>query len=138
MPVEQLKYSTTHEWVAVDGDTATVGITDCAVHLLSDLVFAELPPSGKTITKGQPFGEVESVKAVSDLYAPLSGVIIASNQRLTEHRAANGILVAAELDLLTSSPFEAGWLVKVRITNLVEIETLMNRQQYLVHCQSSE
>ena len=138
MPVEQLKYSTTHEWVAVDGDTATVGITDFAVHLLSDLVFAELPPSGKIITKGQPFGEVESVKAVSDLYAPLSGVIIEFNERLTEHRAADGTPVAAQLDLLTSSPFDAGWLVKVRIANLAEMETLMNRQQYLAHCQSSE
>jgi glycine cleavage system H protein len=138
MPVEQLKYSATHEWVAIDGDTATVGITDFAVHLLSDLVFAELPPSGKTITKGQPFGEVESVKAVSDLYAPLSGVIIASNERLTEHRAADGKTVAAELELLTTSPFEEGWLVKVRISNLAEMDTLMNRQQYLAHCQSSE
>ena len=75
MKPEELKYTKTHEWVAVDGDIATIGITDFAVHLLSDLVYAELPIVGKSLIQGQPFGEVESVKAVSDLYAPMSGVV---------------------------------------------------------------
>src|SRR6185312_3889590 len=90
MSPDQLKYSKTHEWVAIEGDTATIGITDFAVHLLSDLVFADLPPIGKKMTQGQPFGEVESVKAVSDLYAPVSGEVTARNERLTERRGADG------------------------------------------------
>ena len=80
MSQDQLRYSKTHEWVAVEGDTATIGITDFAVHLLSDLVFADLPKPGKALTQGQPFGEVESVKAVSDLYAPVSGEVLERNE----------------------------------------------------------
>lgn len=138
MNPEQLKYSKTHEWVSVEGDIATIGITDFAVHLLSDLVFAELPAAGRKIVQGQPFGEVESVKAVSDLYAPVSGEIIAVNDRLHEHKGPDGKTVAAELDLLTSSPFSDGWMVKAKVSNPDELSTLMTAAQYKTHCETSQ
>jgi glycine cleavage system H protein len=138
MQPDQLKYSETHEWVAVDGDTATIGITDFAVHLLSDLVFADLPAVGKKITKGQAFGEVESVKAVSDLYAPISGEVIARNERLTERRGTDGKTIPAELDLLTTSPFGDGWLIKSRVSNPAELASLLDQTQYKSHCKASE
>jgi glycine cleavage system H protein len=138
MQPEKLKYTKTHEWVAVEGDTATIGITDFAVHLLSDLVFADLPPAGKKMTKGQPFGEVESVKAVSDLYAPISGEVITKNDRLTERRGPDGKTIAAELDLLTTSPFENGWLIKAKISSPGELADLLDQAQYKAHCQASE
>jgi glycine cleavage system H protein len=138
MSPDQLKYSKTHEWVAVEGDIATIGISDFAVHLLSDLVFAELPAIGKKVSQGQSFGEVESVKAVSDLYAPVSGEVVAVNERLTEHRGADGKTVAAELDLLTSSPFGDGWMIKVRISNPAELASLLDVSQYKTHCDASQ
>ena len=138
MNPEQLKYSKTHEWVAVEGDIATIGISDFAVHLLSDLVFAELPAIGKSISQGQSFGEVESVKAVSDLYAPVSGEVIAVNERLTERRGSDGKAVAAELDLLTTSPFADGWMIKARMSNPGELSSLLNASQYKSHCDASQ
>lgn len=138
MHPDQLKYTESHEWVWVEGDIATIGITDFAVHLLSDLVFAELPAVGKKMTKGQPFGEVESVKAVSDLYAPVSGEVIARNERLTERRGEDGKKMEAELDLLTTSPYNDGWLIKARVSNPGELVTLLDHTQYQVHCKASE
>ncbi|WP_010587651.1 glycine cleavage system protein GcvH [Schlesneria paludicola] len=137
MSPDQLKYSKTHEWVALEGTTATIGITDFAVHLLSDLVFADLPPIGKKMTQGQPFGEVESVKAVSDLYAPVSGEVLARNERLTERRGADGKTIAAELDLLTSSPFADGWLIKANVTDVGELGNLLSQSEYKAHCDAS-
>lgn len=137
MSPEQLKYSKTHEWVALEGTTATIGITDFAVHLLSDLVFADLPPVGKKMSQGQPFGEVESVKAVSDLYAPVSGEVIARNERLTERRGADGKTIAAELDLLTSSPFTDGWLIKANVTDVGELSNLLSQSEYKAHCDAA-
>ena len=138
MQPDQLKYTETHEWVAVEGDVATIGITDFAVHLLSDLVFADLPAVGKSMTKGQPFGEVESVKAVSDLYAPVSGKVTARNERLTERRGEDGKKIEAELDLLTTSPFTDGWLIKAQLSNPGELATLLDYLQYQKHCKASE
>ena len=137
MSTGQLKYSKTHEWVRVEGDIATIGITDFAVHLLSDLVFAELPAVGKKITQGQPFGEVESVKAVSDLYAPVSGEVVAVNDRLTERRGPDGKTVAAELDLLTTGPFTDGWMIKAKISNAGELSALLDSGQYKAHCDAN-
>ena len=137
MSPDQLKYSKTHEWVAVEGDTATIGITDFAVHLLSDLVFADLPTLGKKLTQGQSFGEVESVKAVSDLYAPVSGEVTARNERLTERRGADGKTISAELDLLTTGPFSEGWMIKAKIANPGELSNLMDLAQYKAHCDAS-
>lgn len=138
MSPDQLKYTKTHEWVAVDGDTATIGITDFAVHLLSDLVFADLPAAGKKIKQGEPFGEVESVKAVSDLYAPVSGEVIARNDRLTERRGPDGKTIAAELDLLSTSPFGEGWMVKAKLSNPGELAGLMDQAQYQAFCETSK
>ena len=137
MGPDQLKYSKTHEWVALDGDTATIGITDFAVHLLSDLVFADLPPVGKKLVQGQAFGEVESVKAVSDLYSPVSGEVIARNERLTERRGPDGKTVSAELDLLTTGPFTDGWMIKAKVGNPGELSNLLDHSQYKAHCDAS-
>ena len=138
MSPDKLKYSKSHEWVAVEGDVATIGITDFAVHLLSDLVFADLPAVGKQIVQGQSFGEVESVKAVSDLYAPISGQITDRNERLTERRGPDGKTIAAELDLLTTSPFGDGWMVKAKVKDLSELNQLMDQAQYKLHCDASQ
>lgn len=138
MSPDQLKYTKTHEWVALDGDVATIGITDFAVHLLSDLVFAELPNVGKKITRGEPFGEVESVKAVSDLYSPVSGEVIGRNERLTERRGADGKPIEAQLDLLTTSPFGDGWMIQVKVSNPGDLSGLLDQAQYQAHCDASQ
>lgn len=122
-----LKYTKTHEWVGVEGDVATIGISDFAVHLLSDLVYADLPPVGKKVTQGQSFGEVESVKAVSDVYAPVSGEVIARNDKLPDN-----------LDLLTSSPFDAGWMIKVKLSNPSELSSLLSQVSYKAHCDAEQ
>ena len=127
MDPASLKFTKTHEWVAVEGDTATIGISDFAVHLLSDLVYADLPAVGKKITQGQPFGEVESVKAVSDLYAPVSGEVTARNDSLPDN-----------LDLLTKNPFGDGWMIKVRLSNPGELSSLMDQTAYKAHCESEK
>jgi len=127
MDPASLNYTKTHEWVAVEGDIATIGISDFAVHLLSDLVYADLPPVGKKIVQGQPFGEVESVKAVSDLYAPVSGEVTARNEKLPDN-----------LDLLTSSPFGDGWMVKVRLSSPGELSNLLSQTAYQSHCEAEK
>ena len=138
MNPDQLKYSKTHEWVAIHDGIATIGITDFAVHLLTDLVFADLPPAGRKLVQGQPFGEVESVKAVSDLYAPVSGEIIEKNERLTERRGPDGKTIPAELELLTSSPFGEGWMIKAKVSNLAELANLLDHSQYKAHCEATD
>ncbi|MEI8019907.1 MAG: glycine cleavage system protein GcvH [Schlesneria sp.] len=138
MNPDQLKYSKTHEWVGIEGNIATIGITDFAVHLLTDLVFAELPAVGDKLVQGKSFGEVESVKAVSDLYAPLSGEVIEKNDRLTERRSPDGKTIPAELDLLTTSPFADGWMIKVRVSNLAELANLFDHSQYKAHCEATD
>ena len=127
MDPASLKFTKTHEWAAIEGDAATIGISDFAVHLLSDLVYADLPAVGKKITQGQPFGEVESVKAVSDLYAPVSGEVIARNDSLPDN-----------LDLLTKSPFGEGWMIKVRLSNPGELATLLDQAAYKAHCEAEK
>lgn len=127
MAPEKLKYTKTHEWVSVEGDTATIGISDFAVHLLSDLVYADLPAIGKKVTQGQPFGEVESVKAVSDLYAPVSGEVTARNDALPDN-----------LDLLTKDPFGEGWMVKIRVADVGEFSKLLDQAEYKAHCEAEK
>lgn len=124
MPVpESLRYSKTHEWVAVDGDTATIGITDFAVQLLSDLVFMDLPKPGKAVEQGVSFGEIESVKHVSDLYAPVSGEVIAANTELPDN-----------LQLLADDPYGRGWLIKVRLREPAQVAGLLDAAAYAAHC----
>jgi len=120
---QTLRYAKTHEWVHVEGETAVIGITDFAVNLLSDLVFVELPGVGSSITQGETFGEIESVKAVSDLYAPLSGEVVEVNTELPNH-----------LDWLNSAPFEQGWMLKVKFSDATQLEELLDAQAYAVHC----
>lgn len=124
MDLESLKYAKTHEWVAVDGDIATIGITDFAVTALTDLVYVDLPASGSQLTAGETFGEVESVKAVSDLYAPVSGEVVEVNDGLPD-----------DLDALSEDAFGRGWMVKVKISD-GGLDSLLDRAGYLQHCQS--
>lgn len=123
MDPETLYFAKTHEWVSVTGDVATVGITDFAVRLLTDIVFLSLPAVGKVFRPGQPMGEVESVKAVSDIYAPLSGEVLEVNSGLPE-----------QLQLLSESPFERAWIVRLKLSDASELGRLLNRAQYLQHC----
>jgi glycine cleavage system H protein len=123
MNVNSLKYARTHEWVAVDGDTASVGITDFAVRQLTDLVHIELPKVGRKLRAGEGFGEVESVKAVSDLYAPVPGEIIAVNDALAD-----------DLSLLGDDPFGKGWMIKLRMSDSSALAGLLDRKAYEAHC----
>ena len=127
MDPAKLKYAKSHEWVDVDGDIATVGITDFAVTQLTDLVYIELPEVGTSLAAGEGFGEVESVKAVSDLYAPLAGEVIEVNDSLSEDPAA-----------LSEDPFGTGWIAKLKITDSKALETLLDRTEYDAHCASEE
>ena len=118
-----LKYAKTHEWIHVEGDIATVGISDFAVKHLTDLVYIELPDVGRTMSAGEGFGEVESVKAVSDLYAPVSGEIIEVNQSLAD-----------DLATLSEDPFGRGWMIKLKISDAAETDSLLDRRAYEEHC----
>ena len=116
---DNFKYTKEHEWVSVDGAEATVGITDHAQHELGDIVFVDLPKVGSQATKGQSFGSVESVKAVSDIYAPVSGEITAIND-----------LLAKSPEKLNEDPHGAAWLIRVRLSSPDEINNLMSAADY--------
>jgi glycine cleavage system H protein len=118
-----LKFAKTHEWLAVAGDLGTVGISDFAVKELTDLVYIGLPNVGKKFAAGDVFGEIESVKAVSDLYAPVSGEVVEVNSNLPN-----------ELDLLSKNAFGKGWLIKMRLSNPSEASSLMDAAAYEQHC----
>jgi glycine cleavage system H protein len=113
-----------HEWAKLEGDSVVLGITDYAVKHLSDLVFLDLPAVGKKLTSGQSFAEIESVKAVSDIYAPISGQVIAVNEDLVDN-----------LDRLNSDPFGAGWMVKVKIDG-GNLDSLLSAEAYQAHLQT--
>jgi glycine cleavage system H protein len=119
------KFAKSHEWVKMDGDVATIGISDFAVKQLTDLVYIELPAVGKSFSVGQDFGVVESVKAASDLYAPLSGEVVAVNKELEDDLAA-----------LSDDPFSKGWMIKTKVADPAELAALMDRTAYENHCQS--
>ncbi|MGB4136196.1 MAG: glycine cleavage system protein GcvH [Microbacterium sp.] len=114
-----LRYSEEHEWVAVDGATATVGITDFAADALGDIVFVELPAVGTELTRGDVFGEAESTKSVSELYAPVTGTVTEVNQAVVDDPA-----------LVNSSPFEDAWLIKVEIAEGA-LDGLLDRDGYV-------
>jgi glycine cleavage system H protein len=101
--VADRKYTASHEWVELEGETATIGITDFAQAQLGDVVFLELPAKGTKVTPGQSFGVIESVKAASDLYPPVAGTILEVNEKLTQNP-----------DLVNSDPYGQGWLIKVQ------------------------
>ena len=114
-----LKYTEEHEWVKVDGETVLIGITDYAQGELGDVVFVELPETGSEITKGDPFGTIEAVKAVSDLFAPISGEIIEINDVLNDTP-----------EIVNKSPYEDGWMIKVKITDATGLDELMDAKAY--------
>ena len=114
-----LNYTTTHEWVDTQNSIATVGITDYAQHQLGDIVFVELPEAGMVFEKDSNAGEIESVKAVGDLIMPLSGEIIEVNEQLAEHP-----------ELVNSSPFGNGWMLKIEISHASEIDELISVEKY--------
>ena len=122
---EGLKFAKTHEWVGLDGKTATIGISDFAVHALTDLVFIDLPKIGRTLRAGEVFGVVESVKAASDLYSPVAGTVTDVNTALE-----------GDLATLTADPFKAGWMIKVEVTDPSQVDSLMDEAAYKKFCES--
>ena len=115
-----LKYTDQHEWLTLDGDVATVGITDYAQTSLGDLVYVELPTKGKQIKTGDAFVVVESVKAASEVYAPISGEVIEVNEALSKSP-----------ELVNSAPYEGGWICKIRATDKAELAKLLDATAYL-------
>ena len=125
MDPANLKYAKSHEWVHVDGDTATIGISDFAVNQLTDLVYIELPEVGSHYDAGAIFGEVESVKAVSDLYAPVGGEVIEANEPLRD-----------DLSALSDDPFGKGWVIKVKMDDPSQLDALLDRASYEKNCEN--
>ena len=116
---KNLKFTQTHEWVSHDQDEMTVGITEHAQELLGDMVFVDLPQIGDEVNAGDEIGVVESVKAASDFYAPITGVVVAINEQINENPA-----------LVNSDPYGEGWLVKIKANNLDEISELLDADEY--------
>lgn len=125
MDPHTLNFARSHEWVALNGHEATIGISEFAVKELTDLVFIQLPKVGSRFKQGQSFGEVESVKAVSDLYAPCAGEVTAVNSKLVD-----------DLGPLSSDPFGAGWILKLKIDDPAQLGGLMDFAAYQKFCES--
>jgi glycine cleavage system H protein len=121
------KYTKDHEWLRMDGDVATVGITPYAQEKLGDLVFVELPRAGTKVSKGAVAATVESVKAASEVYAPVSGEIVAVNERLT-----------SEPGLVNAEPTGSGWLFKMKIADAAELDALLDEEAYKALTASDE
>ncbi len=115
-----LKYTKEHEWVRIEGNRAHIGITDFAQHELGDIVFVEIPEEGASLVSGETFGTVESVKTVSDLYAPLGGQVVEVNQALIDHP-----------ELVNSAPYTEGWMVVVEMSSADEADNLLDAEKYL-------
>ena len=122
---ENLSYTKEHEWVLIENDIATVGVTDFAQSSLGEVVFVELPEANSKLEKDQSFGVIESIKSVSDLYAPLSGEVIEVNQALSD-----------QPELVNQNPYDS-WLLKMKLSSRGEISALMSADQYAEHCKSS-
>ena len=114
-----LKYTKSHEWVRIDGDTATVGISDHAQSEMGDVVYVELPEVGRALQSQESFGTIESVKTVSDVYAPVAGEVVEANATLE-----------AQSELLNTAPYEEGWLVKIKMSDPSEADSLMGAKAY--------
>lgn len=114
-----LKYTREHEWVRLEDNVGTVGITDYAQDQLGDIVYVDLPAVGSQVKQMEKFGEIESVKAVSDLFSPVSGEVVAINEALAE-----------KPELVNSSPYGEGWMIKVRLSDLSELDVLLTAEQY--------
>jgi len=116
---KDLKYTKTHEWLKIEGDTAIIGITDYAQKELSDIVYVDLPEPGKTLSQGDVLGTIEAVKSVSDFYTPISGAILESNQVLKTTPA-----------LVNKEPYGKGWMVKIKVSNSSELSGLLSAEDY--------
>jgi glycine cleavage system H protein len=128
--VEYLKdrhYAASHEWVVTEGDEATCGISDFAQHELSNVVYVELPEVGETFAKGDTFATVESVKAASDIYMPMSGEVLAVNEQLDD-----------QPQLINEQPFGTGWLIRFKVSNAVEYDSLLDAEAYQKHCEEEK
>ena len=124
----ELKFLVSHEWVRIEADgTATIGITDHAQDLLGDVVFVELPEVGAELTAGDEAGVVESVKAASDIFSPVSGEVLAINETLEESP-----------DLVNSDPYEDGWFYKVKLTDESDLDSLLDAEAYAAACDADD
>lgn len=120
---DNLRYAESHEWVSLDGEIATVGITDYAQHALGDIVYVDMPEVGDEVTAGEEFGAVESVKAASDLYSPVSGEVVEINEALED-----------EPGLINQDAFE-NWIMKVKVSDPSEVEGLLDAEAYAKICE---
>ncbi len=116
---KDLRYTQEHEWVKIEGNKVRVGITDFAQHELGDIVFVELPEVGDTVTFNEPFGSVESVKTVSELYSPVSGTVVEINEALADSP-----------EFVNESPYENAWMIVVELSNEAEVEALLTAEAY--------
>lgn len=119
MDLKALRYAPTHEWASLQGDTCTLGITKFAVEQLTDVIYVELPDVGDHVFAGDSFGEIESVKAVSDLYSPVNGEVTAVNEKVVNDPA-----------LITADPYDKGWLVKIKVEPGTTLDSLLTLAQY--------
>jgi glycine cleavage system H protein len=124
MPAD-LKYTREHEWVRLDGDAAVVGITDYAQDALGGVVFVELPAAGARVEQGAAFGVVESNKAVSDLFAPVTGEVVAVNDALRD-----------EPELVNEAPYEGGWMLRIKVADPSQLDALLDATAYAAHVES--
>eukprot|EP00262_Sarcandra_glabra_P006823 TRINITY_DN19378_c0_g1_i1.p1 TRINITY_DN19378_c0_g1~~TRINITY_DN19378_c0_g1_i1.p1 ORF type:complete len:175 (+),score=19.36 TRINITY_DN19378_c0_g1_i1:61-525(+) len=125
--VKDLRYADSHEWVKVDGTSATIGITDHAQDHLGDVVYVELPEVGTMVTQGSSFGAVESVKATSDINAPISGKVVEVNSELSSSPG-----------LVNARPYDSGWIIKVEISDTGEVNSLMDSEKYSKFCEEED
>ena len=123
----ELKFLSSHEWVLVEDNVATVGVSDHAQELLGDLVYVELPETGSVVAAGDSVGVIESVKAASDTYAPISGEIIEVNEQISDN-----------LDLLSDDAFGAGWILKIKMASPADLDNLLDRAAYEQNCQNED
>ncbi len=123
----QAKYAKSHEWVRMEGEVAVIGVSDYAQHLLSDVVYVELPEVGDTVTKGESFGTVESVKAAEDAYAPISGEVVEVNVALEDSP-----------EWVNEDPYGKAWMIKVAPSDLSELDDLMDASAYEAYVQEEE
>jgi len=119
MVADDRRYTKSHEWVMVDGDVATVGVTEYAAHELGDVVFLDLPETGNEVARGDAVGTIETVKAVEDLYTPVSGEVVETNQAVVDSP-----------ELVNNDPLDAGWLIRVRLSDTAELDQLLSAAEY--------
>jgi glycine cleavage system H protein len=124
---EGLRYSKEHEWVLVEGTTATIGVTEFAQEELGDIVYVELPEVGEKVVKDDPFGAVESVKAVSDVYAPVSGTVLEINDMLRDNP-----------ETINDDPYGDGWMIRVEMSDKDDLKDLMNADEYAEYVQQQK